>query len=67
MKNDEIEARDRAANDSQLSEVIRKLRDGWVLVPEVASKEMIDAAWAAALAEDAREVWIEMVAVAKKS
>ena len=32
-----------------------------ILVPRKATKEMIDAAWAAALAEDAEGVWESMI------
>jgi hypothetical protein len=34
---------------------------GYVLVPRVPTKAMLDAAWAEALAEDAAGVWREMV------
>jgi hypothetical protein len=42
------------------------MTDDWVIVPRVPTKEMIDAAWASALAEDALGVWNEMIEAAPK-
>lgn len=39
---------------------------GWVLVPVEPTQEMLEAAWAEALAESADGVWREMVATAPK-
>jgi len=39
--------------------------DGYVLVPVTPTKEMLDAAWAAAHEEDAPEVWAEMIVASK--
>jgi hypothetical protein len=38
----------------------------YVLVPRVPTREMLDAAWADALAEDAAGVWAEMIGVAER-
>lgn len=38
----------------------------WVTVPRVATKEMMDAAWASALGEDASGVWSDMISAAPK-
>lgn len=35
--------------------------DEWVLVPRHPTREMLDAAWASALAEDAEGVWVAMI------
>ena len=62
LKTDEKETRDRVDLDA----LERKLQSGWVLVPKVPTKEMIDAAWADAHEEDAAGVWREMINAATK-
>jgi hypothetical protein len=39
-------------------------RARWILVPRLPTKKMLDAAYYAALAEDAAEVWKEMIKAA---
>lgn len=40
------------------------LPEGWVVVPTIPTKEMLDAAWADAIAEDAHGVWNSMIQAA---
>jgi hypothetical protein len=47
----------------RLRECIREA--GYVVVPVSPTKEMLEAAWASALAEDAAGVWSSMIAAAK--
>lgn len=48
----------RIAGDDVAKEIYEM---GYVVVPRLATKAMIDAAWASATAEDAGGVWDEMV------
>jgi len=41
--------------------------DGWVVVPRIPTEHMLDAAWASALAENAKGVWEEMIAASSPS
>lgn len=43
-----------------------RLGDKYVLVPRTPTKEMLDAAWASALAEDAAGVWAAMIEASNK-
>jgi hypothetical protein len=47
----------------RLYECIREA--GYAIVPSSPTKEMVEAAWADALAEDATGVWSSMIAAAK--
>jgi hypothetical protein len=38
---------------------------GYVCVPRIPTKAMLDAAWADAMAEDAKEVWATMIGVSE--
>ena len=67
MKNDELEARDSAVIASLQNEITEKLNGRWVLVPKEPTPAMVSAAYSAALAEDAEEVWNDMIKAAPLS